>query len=229
MNNYISLIFICVIAIVILVMNIVNVIKLKDEKLKYLLMGLFCFSILRYLTLIVYGDTPTLFHLEILRYFYFATSMGLTVPTMIAVWYITPHFRNSIPYWKFILFFSPWILFYLFVIITQPTEIVMGQTFGYNLILVPPFQQYLAIVQGTFVIIILLLCTFGILQYKHPILRSQYVALILAQILLAIDGFLIMKTGATSLIPPFTVTEALGFLAVYYSFLYKPLDIKKGQ
>lgn len=223
---YLVLIIICIIALIVLALDIGVVNKNTNQLLKIVCIVLFSFSMLRYLTLIVYGDSPTLGQLDKLRYFYLASSIGLTIPTASAVWYITPHLRNKVSYGKYLLFFLPWIIFYLYVIITQPTQIVLSDTYGYKLILTGKFPLYLSIAQGSFVAIIIILCLIGIFKYKNEYLRSQYFVLIGAQILLALDG-LTYLVPTTTTIPPFTLTEVFGFIAIFYAFYAKPLDVKK--
>lgn len=222
---YLLLIAICIIAIGVLMLNIAAVNKNPYKLLKVVCISLFAFSMMRYLTLIVYGDKPTLAQLEALRYFYLATSIGLTIPTASAVWYITPLYNKKISYGRYLLLFTPWILFYLFVIVTQPTEIKMAPNFGYTLELTGKFPLYLSIAQGSFVIIIILLCLIGLFKYKNAYLRSQYFVIIIAQILLTLDGLSYYRP-MLSVFPPFTVTEVFGFLATYYAFRHKNLEIK---
>lgn len=223
---YLLLIIICIVAIITLLIDIGVVNKNPYLLLKGVCIALFAFSILRYFTLIVYGDSPTLGQLDRLRYFYLATSIGLTIPTASAVWYITPHLRNKINYGKYLLFFLPWIIFYGYVIITQPTQVVLSDTYGYKLILTGAFSRYLSIAQGSFVGVIILLCIIGILKYKNEYLRSQYFVLIAAQVLLILDGVTYLIHTVTT-IPPFTLTEVFGFIAILYAFYSKALDVKK--
>ncbi|MGL6175042.1 MAG: hypothetical protein ACRC1P_10605 [Cellulosilyticaceae bacterium] len=223
---YLLLIIICITAIITLLIDIGVVNKNPYPLLKGICIVLFAFSILRYFTLIVYGDSPTLGQLDKLRYFYLATSIGLTIPTASAIWYITPHLRNKISYGKYLLFFLPWIIFYIYVIVMQPTQVVLSDTYGYKLMLTGEFPRYLSIAQGSFVGVIILLCITGILKYKNEYLRSQYFVLIAAQVLLALDGLTYLLPTTTS-IPPFTLTEVFGFIAIFYAFYSKPLDVKK--
>ncbi|MGL4735929.1 MAG: hypothetical protein ACRCW2_00610 [Cellulosilyticaceae bacterium] len=219
-TGYIMLITICVIAIIVLMMNVWVVSKKQDTLLKIVCITLFAFSMLRYFTLIVYGDSPTLRQLEILRYFYLATSIGLTIPTASVVWYISPYIREKLSYGKYLMLWIPWILFYLYVIITQPTEIVQGKHFGYTLELTGKAPLYLSIAQGTFVAIIIVLCLVGIAKYRNEFLRSKYIVLILAQVVLTLDG-LSYYLPVLDVFPPFTVTEVFGFLAIFYAFYIK--------
>lgn len=223
---YIALILICIVALVVLMINIGVVSKKEYPFMKWVCILLFAFSMTRYLTLIVYGDSPSLKQLELLRYFYLATSIGLTMPLASVVWYITPHLREKIEYPKYLLFFLPWIIFYIGLIIIQPTQIVMGKNFGYGLELTGKAPLYLSIAQGSFVFIMLILCIWGWFKYKNSALRSQYLALIFALIALTLDG-LSYSIDVLQVFPPFTVSEIFGFAAICYGFYSRPLKLNK--
>lgn len=223
--GYFLLISLCLLAIYILFLNIKAVSDNKYLILKNVCTVLFAFSMLRYGTLIAYGDHLELSTLIKLRYFYFATSIGLTMSTASVVWYITPMYRERIKYPYYLLCFLPWILFYVYVIVKQPTEIVQGISYGYQLQLIDSFPLYLSVVQGSFIVIMLILCTIGLVRYKNIQLRVQYIVIILAQIALTLDGIGYYRTGMR-LFPPFTASEILGFSAVYYGFKIPMMDIK---
>lgn len=226
MKAYGALVIVCSVAIIVLMINLV-VMNVRREYpiMKWLCMVLFAFSMTRYLTLIVYGDSPSLSQMEVLRYFYFATAIGLTIPFASAVWYITPHLREKVVYLKYLLFFVPWVAFYLYVIIAQPTAIVMGKNYGYDLVLTGKFPLYLGIVQGSFVAVMFILCVSGYLKYKHSQLRSQYILLIIALIALLIDG-VSFYIPVRNVVPAFTVSEVFGFVAILYAYAKKPLRIR---
>ncbi|OOB79013.1 MAG: hypothetical protein ATN33_07920 [Epulopiscium sp. Nele67-Bin001] len=227
MMSYFTLMVMCIVAVVVLMMNIVIANRLRNPGLKWLLTGLFTFAMLRYFTLIIYGDSPSLVQLQGLQRFYLSTTLSLSATTALAIWYITPHFREKITYGGFLAFFLPWIAFFSYVIVTQPTEIVMGESFGYELAILEPFQTYFSLAQGAYVAIVILICLNCLLFYKHPVLRSQYLFLIIAQLGLTFDGLSVVYNIETRLFHPFIVTEIVAFLAVYYALLHKPLDTKK--
>ena len=223
-SSYFLLIILCVIALIVLMINIGIVQKKQNIGLRWVCTFLFAFSMMRYLALIVYGDHPTLAQLETFRYFYLATSIGLTMTMASAVWCITPFIREKFNYFTYLAFFTPWIFFYLYVIITQPTKIVPA-TFGYTLELTGKFPIYLSIAQGSFVTIMIILCLVGFFKYKNEYLRSSYALIIASCILLTLDG-LGYFISFLNIIPPFTATEIFGFMAIAYAFYIKP--IKKG-
>ncbi len=227
-TSYIILMLICFVAVIVLLANMVIAGRLKYSGLRWILITMYAFSMLRYFTLAIYGDSPSLEQLDSLKYCYMTTLIGLSIPTILAIWYITPHLREKKKYLDILIFFTPWIAFNLYTIISQPTQIISGENFGYILILNDAFRTYLPIVQGLFVGVIILMCFIGIIVYKNPVIRSQYLFLIIAQVGLALDGMTIINYMDTRLFHPFTVSEIIAFLAVYYAFLSKPLDLKKA-
>ncbi len=184
------------------------------------------FSAWRYITLMIYGDSPSYGQMVALRGFYYSTSIGLGITMVSAVWYAIPLYREKIKYPYYLGAFLPWFLFYLYILIKQPTRIMQGESFGYVLVLVKPFPTYLGLMQGSFVLIIILLCCIGLLRYKHIQIRVQMCVMIISQLMLAIDGLGYLKARHNS-IPPFTLSEAFAFFAIYYIFS-KPIKEIKG-
>lgn len=225
-GGYMILIVTCIVAIGVLLLNIKAVSSNSYKLLRGVCLFLFAFTLLRYFTLIVYGDSPSYDQMVELRYFYLASSIGLTLTTASAIWYITPLYREKINYGLYLLFFTPWILFYSYVIITQPTRIVQGKSFGYVLELIPPYFKYLSIAQSSFIILMITLCIIGMIKYKHAQLRVQLFIIILAQIALVLDG-LTYFLPIRHTFNPFTVSEVLGFLAVWYAFSNKAIAHNK--
>lgn len=217
-----------VLAIGAIFMNLVAIRGIRDQALKYLAGVLLLFTITRYVTLIIYGDRPSLWELELLRYFYFASSIGLTMTTVLAIWYAVPCFREKLSAMQCLLLFLPWSFFYLYLIIKQPTQIIKGGSYGYILALIGKWPFYLGIAQGSLILILLLLCLYGIWHYKHLQIRMQLFFIIAAQLLLMVDG---MNYGMSSsfVFTPFTLTEAFGFMATYYAFSHSVRTIGKGK
>ena len=200
-----------------IMMNLIAVKKLHKQQLKRITSSLLLFTMLRYITLMIYGGAPSLQALQAARYFYFASSLGLTMTTVLAIWYAMPCLREKFSASQVVLFFSPWILFYLYVIIGQPTEIVRGRSYGYVLTLTGRWPMYLSIAQGSLIVIIVLVCIYGIMRYKHLQIRVQLFFIVCAQVLLALDG-MSYRLSTMQVFPPFTLSEAFGFAATYYTF-----------
>ncbi|WP_069997392.1 hypothetical protein [Cellulosilyticum sp. I15G10I2] len=223
--GYIMLIAICVIALVVLMVDITAVLSNRYYILKIVCIMLFVFTMLRYFTLIVYGDAPAYQQIMVLRYFYLASSIGLTIPTVSAIWYVTPLYREKISYPRYLLYFTPWIIFYMYIIIRQPTVVVQGESFGYALHLIDRYPMYLSIAQGSFIAIVFILSIIGIMNYKNLQIRVQLLMIIMAQITLLLDGITyFIKIPHT--FPRFTVSEVLGFAALIYAFSSKIIEVK---
>ncbi len=214
---YEILILCCLAALTIGLLNLKALGKNPYVVLKYVVSLLVSFTMLRYVTLIIYGGVPEYQLLQSLRYFYFSSSVGITMTTASAIWYITPCYREKIRYPYFIACFTPWILFDLYIILKQPTEIIQGSQFGYQLMLSGSFPYYLSIMQGSLVVILSSLCLIGIMRYKHLQIRTQLFLILLAQVLLALDG-LGYRSQQGRIFPAFTVTEAFSLITTYYAF-----------
>ncbi|WP_054738511.1 hypothetical protein [Cellulosilyticum ruminicola] len=227
-RGYFLLIVLCVLGIYVLLLNLSVIKGNKFTVLRQVCSILLIFSITRYMTLVAYGDHLEFSTLMKLRYFYFATSIGLTIPTASALWYITPLYREKIKYPYYLLCFLPWILFYTYLIVRQPTQIIQGSRYGYVLQLTGSFPLYLSIVQGSFIAVIIVLSIIGLVRYKNIQLRVEYIILILAQITLILDG-LGYYIGGARVFPSFTASEILGFAAIYYTFKVPIIEIKGIQ
>lgn len=224
-SNYWMLVVLCCIAIIILIADILVTLKIKNNGLKIICILLFIWSMLRYFTLIIYGATPTYEQLHTFRYFYFATSMGLAISTVSTLWYITPMYKEKIKYGTYLLWFSPWIMFYFYFFINQPTQITQGVKYGYRLIISKNFLVPFSIMQASIILITILLSIIGMIKYKNLQLRVQYFMIIIAQLTLLVDGISYYKP-TLFFFPRFTVSEIFGFLAVCYILMQKPIERK---
>ncbi len=223
--GYMIVIGICIAAIGVLGLSIKVVFKNRDPLLKSVCALLFLFTMFRYVTLMVYGNAPQYGQMMALRYFYFASSIGLAIPTLSAIWYSVPLYREKIKYGSFIMLFSPWIIFYIYIIMRQPTVIVPGSQFGYVLELAHNHQFYFNIAQGSMILVTLLLAFVGILRYKNLQIRTQLIMIILAQMTLLLDG-ITCYVKVVHTFPVFTVSELFGFVAVCYAFSNRLLEVK---
>lgn len=215
--SYSILIISALLALLAIFLNLSVIPHVMDKTLKRIVITLLLFTSMRYVALIIYGDSPTYELLQVFRYFYFASSIGLTMTTLLAIWYVLPILRKRFKSYMVPLIFLPWNLFYIYVIVKQPTEIIKGNQFGYQLQLIDRFPFYLSIVQGSLVTIIILICLYGIYKYKHLQIRVQLIFIIAAQVLLALDG-ISFSMSLPRVFMPFTITEAFGFAATYYAY-----------
>ena len=119
----------------------------------------------------------------------------------------------------------PWFIFYALLVILKPYQVAKSQVLGYTLRLTGDWYIYLAALQVSFVAIFILGALYGLKLYKHKQITSQYIVLIMCQLLFLIDGFTYFGL-ATASIPVFTLTEIFGFLGIYYGFSKPTIDAR---
>ncbi|WP_341877948.1 hypothetical protein [Defluviitalea saccharophila] len=212
----------------VLIIVLLNIIQIKGHPnriLRSICLILFTFTGLRYIALIVFTLSSNIDILKFFSYFYYASSIGITIPSVLALWYIIPRFRERIKEWVVLLLFSPFIFFYLNLIYLQPIQIIKHDGFGYRLQLISPWNHWLSMVQGIFTLMVLCMCFYGFRSYKYKFPRSQYLLFILGYILTTIDG-LCMLFNTVYPIEPFVFSEAFILIAILYAFAAKPIKEK---
>lgn len=206
----------------IIVLNIIQIKNHPNKILRCVCLILFLFTGLRYVALIIYASGAHISILKFFSYFYYASAIGITIPSALALWYIIPRFREKIKEWILLLLLSPFILFHLNIILLQPTQIIKNTGFGYELLLMTPWNKRISIVQALFTLIVLIVCYFGFRWYKYKFPRSQYLLFALGYTLTTIDGICILFNTAYPL-EPFILSEAFILIAILYAFSTKPI------
>ena len=215
----------CLMALIVIGWNINALGGLYDKQIQIIGGVLLTFTSLRYLTLIIYAFSKNLQLLISIRYFYYASSIGITMLTALTVWYVIPFLKERIRLSYYLLCFLPWDVFYIYLIIAQPTRLIESSAYGYELVLMTPFNRYLSIVQGSFVSVMSILCILGIIKYKHPQIRTGLLIILLAQGLLVLDGIASGGQGIR-IFKLFTITEAFALWAIYNALVHALKSIK---
>lgn len=204
-------------AIIVLVMNIKAVQKNPYISIRFLCTLLFILSGFRYITLLLFAKAPSLELMSKMENFYFITIIGLTIPMILVLWYITPLYRDKVNPLVLGLICMPHIIFYMAIIILKPFQIVKSDTIGYCLRQPGNWAMYLALIQAIFIVGYILFAVYGFKICRYKQTRGQYLVLIMCQLLFFLDGLTYFGFGTPS-IPTFTLTEVFGFLGVYYGF-----------
>lgn len=215
----------CLVALMMIGWNIKAIRSLCYREIKLVGSLLLGFTALRYMTLVVYAFCSNRELAYEIRYFYYASSIGITMLTAIVVWNIIPMLKEQIKLSYYLLCFLPWDIFYLYLIIKQPTQLIESSIYGYELLLISPFNRYLSIAQGSFIVIIAVLCVIGILRYKHLQIRAQLILILLAQVILVIDGIYFGREEIR-IFKLFTVSEVIALWAIYYGLSNSIKSIK---
>jgi hypothetical protein len=213
---------ICLVAIFVIMTVIKNVNEIPLKAFKIMCMACLAFSLTRYLTLICYTYVTHLAQLNALRYFYFATLIGLTFLSLLALWFISPFLRDRISCVKFMTWFLPCFLIYLLVILGAPKTLDIT-AIGYRLVLNDTVLKYVVILEILIKLCIFVIGGLGFLKYKNPLIRTRYTLLLVIQIPLILDGLSVFLP-LQGLFVPFTVSEVLAFLGL--SYILKNAKIK---
>lgn len=219
------LLIICIIAIGALIMNIKVIQKNSYIGIRMICTILWIGSIMRYITLLIFARAISMEILIKMQDFYFLSLIGITIPSLLLLWYITPFYREKVSSALMAIFCTPWIIFYTVLLILKPYQVIKSQTMGYTLRLTGNWPLYLTGLQGSFVLVFILAALYGYKLYKHQQTRSQYMILIMCQLLFLMDGLTYFSL-MMPIIPVFTLTEALGFLALYYGYSKPPIDTR---
>ncbi|HOQ17707.1 MAG TPA: hypothetical protein PLC16_07525 [Defluviitaleaceae bacterium] len=209
-------------------LNIIQIKKHSNIIIRLVCFFLFIVTGLRYITLLLFTFNFPVGILKFLAYFYYGSMIGLTIPSIVALWYTIPRFRKKINEKRLLLFLTPLFIFYFFMLYLQPLEIVIKTGIGYGLRLLFPWNLFVSIYYGFFVMIILLLCVSGFRWYKYKFPRSQYLLFFLSYLLLLVDGLTILF-NRTNTFQPFIISEAFVLIALLYAFSTKPIKDKNKR
>ena len=214
---------ICVISIIFLVF--LNIVQIKNNSI--ISIRIVCFLVfiagLRYvcyLFLLLISNK----HIKILCIFYYGSMIG-THPSILAL-YTIPRFREKISEISLLILLSPFLIFYLYLLYLQPLEIIIKPGIGYGFRLLFPWNIFVSIYQGIFVIIVITLSTLGFRYYSFKFPRSQYLLFLLSYLLLMIDGLTILFKRINTF-QPFIISEAFVLIAILYAFSTKPIKEQK--
>lgn len=217
-------------ALMMIIWSIKGLNGLEDKDIKLTASIFLILGVMRYVTIILYYFLEELKMLMFLRYFYFLSSISLTMLMAIAIWYVTPFLKEKMKLDHFLVYFLPWVIFYIYFILRQPTQLNVSTLYYYDLIIVQPYQTYFMIAQISFSAVIIFLCLSGMNTYKHLQIRVELLLILLAQLLLIVDAFSLKHTSLTCF-KVFTVSEIFAFWVCYYALsnAIKPIKAIKNQ
>ncbi|WP_058485781.1 hypothetical protein [Defluviitalea phaphyphila] len=211
-----------------LIIVIFNILQTKDYPSKFIKsLNFISFLIIgfRYIILIIFTLSNNINLIKILSYIYIPPTIGLIIPSALALWYIIPRFREKIKEWIVVVIISPFIIFYFILIYYSPFQLINQSGLGYRLELISPWINYLMIVQGIFIFLIIFICILGCYWYRYKFPRSQYLLFILGYILIFIDGLSIIFKKLY-IIEPLILSESFVLIAILYAFSTNPIKYK---
>ena len=188
--------------------------RVSPPWLKWLLTASGVFVISRYVTLALFtnGEAPRRFW--ILRHCWFATSIGLTLPSVFAIDQLLRHPALSPK--KLLWWFAPFLAVYSSVMLFGAVTPVPDRVVGWMLRLGAGWRVLVSVVQGTFVIGFVAICVLLIRKISSRPIRRALLGLAVGQLYLGIDGVLLAL--GRWYFRPFLYSEMLALLAIWYAY-----------
>ena len=188
--------------------------RISPMWLRWLLFVSGAFVISRYVTLALFTQARATQQFWALRHCWLATSVGLTLPSVIAVDQLVRH--PAMTPKKLFRWYAPFLLAYLLVMFFGRFTPMPDPLIGWSLRLNPPWRWLLCLVQGVFVIGFVGLCVFLIRQLPSSSVRLALAGLVIAHLALACDGLLLAFGGWY--VRPFLFSEMLTLIALWHAF-----------
>ena len=188
--------------------------RVSPPWLKWLLIGLGLFVMSRYVTLALFTQAKAVQQFWALRHCWLATSVGITLPSVIAVDQLVRH--PAMTPKRLLMWFAPFLIVYVAVIAAGHFTPMPDPVIGWALKLSPTWQSLLSIVQGIFVVAFVSGCLLLIRKLPSRPIRLALAGLIAAHLYLAVDGLLLALGGWY--FRPFLFSEMLTLLALWHAF-----------
>ena len=188
--------------------------RVSPRWLRWLLLATGAFVISRYVTLALFTRAKAVQQFWALRHCWLATSVGLTLPSVVAVDQLVRH--PAMTPKRLLFWFSPFAIVYTGIILFGRFTPMPDPVMGWSLKLDPPWQWLLSIVQSTFVVGFVGFCLLLIRKLPMPSVRLALAGLALAHLYLACDGLLVAQGGWY--FRPFLFSEMVTLLALWHAF-----------
>ncbi len=188
--------------------------RVSPQWLKWLLIGLGGFVISRYVTLALFTQAKAVQQFWWLRHCWFATSVGLTLPSIVAVDQLVRH--PAMTPKKLFRWYAPFLFAYILVIVFGHFIPMPDPVIGWTLKLSSPWQWLVSIVQSTFVVGFVGICALLIRKLPSRPIRLALAGLAIAHLYLAVDGIILAFGGWY--FRPFLFSEIFTLLAIWHAF-----------
>ena len=188
--------------------------RLTPRWVRWLLMAAGSLVVGRYVALAGFAlaDQPS--HVWGLRYLWFGSAVGLTLPAVFAVDALIRH--PAMTPKKLLLRFSPFLIAYAALILVGDSHPVPDRIAGWAVSLGPGWRLFAAAVQGVFVAGFVVLCLMLARKLPVPAIQTALLVLTAAYLYLGADGVLVASGGWY--FRPFLYSEMAASLALWYAF-----------
>ncbi len=188
--------------------------RVSPRWLKWLLVASGGLVLSRYITMALFTSFDAPQRLWSLRHCWFATSVGLTLPSVFAIDQLVRHPAMSPK--KLLRWFSPFLVAYGCVILFAPMTVEPDRVSGWTPHLAGNWQRLLGLVQGTFVISFISICVLFIRKIPSRPIQTALAGLLVAHLYLGVDGLLLVC--GRWYFRPFLYSEMLTLLAIWYAY-----------
>lgn len=188
--------------------------RLSPAWLKWLLIAAGLCTVGRYATLALFTQDDAPQRWMGLRFFWLATSIGLTLPSVFAVDQLLRH--PAMTPQKLLKGYTPFLAIYLTLMLLPQPLVVADPIVGWSLELPTAWRWLLSATQLIFVVLFVTGCALFILKIPTPAIRRALAGLAAAHLLLAVDGAVVALGGWHFW--PFLLTEMLALLAIWHAY-----------
>ena len=188
--------------------------RVSPSWLRRLLMSLGAFVCLRYVAVALFADAADPRQVWLWRHAWFATSVGLTLPSIVALDQLLRH--PAMTPGKLLRAFAPFLLAYAAVILFGACEAVPDPVAGWTLKLAPAWRIVVSVTQSAFVLGFTGVAGFVIWKFPLMPVRIALGLLLLAHWWLAADGVLLAMGRWYPW--PFLYSEMATLLALTFAF-----------
>ncbi|HEX9564013.1 MAG TPA: hypothetical protein VF981_08580 [Gemmatimonadaceae bacterium] len=182
--------------------------------LRWVLFAVGAFQVGRYVALACFTAPDAPIRFWELRRFWFASAVGLTLPSVVALDQLVRH--PAMTPKKLLIRFSPFLAAYGAVILFGSFTAIPDRVAGWALELTGWWPAFVSVVQGAFVILFIGICVWIIRKLPSEPIRTSAARLLVAHAYLAFDGALLAFGGWY--FRPFLFSEMLALLALWHAF-----------
>lgn len=188
--------------------------RVSPAWLRRLLLALGAFVTLRYLAIAVFAEIDDPRGVWWLRRAWFATSVGLTLPSVVALDQLLRH--PAMTPAKLLRWFSPFLAAYAAVIVFGNYDLAPAAHGGWMPELSPAWRMLVSVVQSAFVLGFTAIAGFVMWRFPLKPARVALAGLLAAHWYLGFDGILLAAGGWYPW--PFLYSEMLALLALWAAF-----------
>ena len=188
--------------------------RVSPAWVKWLLTVSGIFVISRYVAMALFATTTSPEHVWAWRRCWFATSVGLTLPSVFAIDQLLRH--PAMTPKKLLGWFSPFLLAYGVLILFANATPAVDQLIGWAPRLTPGWRLFTSVVQSVFVVVFIGISALLMWNVPSRSIRTALLGLILGHLALGLDG-LLLALGVWYF-RPFLYSEMLTLFAIWHAY-----------